>query len=59
MPETEQSIEDLRTLYRLLGMSEKTLERALQFGATKRREEMVKLRRLPGAPPQNDQETKT
>jgi hypothetical protein len=51
MREKTASIEDLRTLYRSLGMSEETLERAIQFGAIKPPEERVEPRPLSGAAP--------
>jgi hypothetical protein len=46
MPEIERSIEDLRALFRSLGMSEETLERAIQFEPP---EKKVKPRPLSGA----------
>jgi hypothetical protein len=59
MPQVGQapirSAEDLRTLYRALGMSEETLSRAVQF--TEMRSDaptlpkLPKIRRRPGRPP--------
>jgi hypothetical protein len=48
-----QSTEDLRTLYRALGVSEETLARAIQFSEAPTTPELPKIKQRRGRPLQN------
>jgi hypothetical protein len=48
-----QSSEDLRKLYRALGVSEKTLARAIQFSEAPTTPELPKIKQRRGRPRQN------